>query len=111
MVNYGCIVYSCDHTDLSCAAYMDHNTSEEIGYQEYDCSKSNLETQEEHSYKQLNIRVNTDIANIIELIKEEAQPDFLPCIDLEKLTAFGHSLGAMTAVHAAYTFSEDFKLC
>ena len=32
MVNYGCIVYSCDHTDLSCAAYMDHNTSEEVGY-------------------------------------------------------------------------------
>ena len=111
MVSYGCIVYSCDHTDLSCATYMDHNTSEEVKYQEYDFSQGNQETQEEYRYKQLDIRVNKDIANIIELIKEEAQPDFLPCIDLEKLTAFGHSMGAMTAVHAAYTFSEDFKLC
>ena len=111
MVSYGCIVYSCDHTDLSCAAYTDHNTSEKIGYQEYDFSPDNKETQEEYRYKQLDIRVNKDFASIVELIKEEAQPNKLPCIDLEKLTAFGHSLGAMTAVHAAYTFPKDFKLC
>lgn len=68
-------------------------------------------THEEFRQKQLDTRVNKDIATILELVKEEAKPDFLPSIDLSKLVAFGYSMGGMTSVDMCHKFPDEFKLC
>ena len=113
MTSYGCIVYSCDHTDGSngCSVNYAKNPPEELPYQEYELENSNGLTQEEFRQNQLDCRVNKDIATVIELIKEEAKSGKWSCIDLQKMVAFGHSMGGMTSVHMAYTFPKDFKLC
>jgi dienelactone hydrolase len=109
LVSYGCIVYALNHTDGTSAYFTNYQTDppEDV----YCVSPLNFIFKGSGRAKYFGLKITErlkDIEALIEYVKQEAAQH---PIDLNKLVITGHSLGGITAIDAAYNFSDDIKLC
>ena len=108
LASHGCIVYALDHTDGSSSFFLDTTTDQpkEVYYTEYN-PKIHGNSQNDYRRKQMSIRLD-DIEQLLKHIKENEMKN-VKCIDLSRLTSWGHSMGGMTSIEMCYKFNGDFK--
>ena len=108
LASYGCIVYCPTHTDTSSNYFKDKSSKpqKDVFFENYDDKKHNV-IEPLFRKRLLECRIQ-DIKQTIEFVKVDS---IKKSINLNKLVAFGHSMGGLTSVEMTKRFQTDFKIC